>query len=180
MIKIPQIFFWKCYSQEKLTCTKTFCFVLSTKECICNTQFYELMTPTVHSSTHSLKDPKLREQLFSGKKRSFTHESYFNFKNLSEESDEFEKLIRKKWLIFQKWRNFWLFFSLIRYVTFTLPRRQRHWFNQIVKKNLNKHLPNNVKRQVTFTCQNLSTQFNVKNRNVTYFGNCSEQNCTDN
>ena len=73
-----------------------------------------------------------------------------------------------------------LIFSLIRYVTFTLPRRQRHWLNQIVKKNLNKHLPNNVKRQVTFTCQNLSTQFNVKNRNVTYFGKCPEQNCTDN
>ena len=67
MIKI-QVFFWKFYSCGKLTCTKTFCFVISTKECICNTQFHGLVTPTVHSSTLSLKNPKLRQQLFSGKK----------------------------------------------------------------------------------------------------------------
>ena len=43
------------------------------------------------------------------------------------------------------------------------------------------HLPNNVKMQVTFTGQKLSTQFNVKGRNkfeqdAIYFGKCSEQN----
>ena len=68
MIKIPQLFFGKFYSREKLTCAKSFCLVISTKECICNTQFHGLVTPTVHSSTLSLKNPKLREQLFSGKK----------------------------------------------------------------------------------------------------------------
>ena len=68
MIKIPQVFFWKFYSRGKLTCTKTFCFVISTKECICNTQFYRLVTPTVHSSALTLKNPRLREQLSSGKK----------------------------------------------------------------------------------------------------------------
>ena len=56
-----------------------------------------------------------------------------------------------------------------------------------LKRNLDKHLPNNVKTQVKFTGQNLSTQFNVKDRtkfeykhNVIYFGKCPEQNCTDN
>ena len=68
MIKIPLVFFWKFYSRGKLTCTKAFCLVISTEECICNTQFYGLVTPTVHSSALSLKNPKLREQLFSGKK----------------------------------------------------------------------------------------------------------------
>ena len=68
VIKIPQVFFWKFYGSGKLTCTKTFCFVISTKECICNTQFYGLVTPTVHSSALSLKNPILREQLFCGKK----------------------------------------------------------------------------------------------------------------
>ena len=68
MIKIPQVFFWKCYSSGKLTCTKTFCFVIFKKECICSTQFYGLVTPTIHSSTLSLKNPKLREQFFSGKR----------------------------------------------------------------------------------------------------------------
>ena len=68
MIKIPQVFLWKFYSRGKLTCTKNFCFVISTKECIWNTQFHGLVTPTLHSSTVSLKNPKLREQLFSGKK----------------------------------------------------------------------------------------------------------------
>ena len=67
MIKIPQVFFRKFYSRGRLTCTKTFYFVISTKECICNTQFYGLVTPTVHSSALSLKNPKLKE-LFSGKK----------------------------------------------------------------------------------------------------------------
>ena len=64
------------------------------------------------------------------------------------------------------------------YVTFTLPRRQ---------KIFNKHLPNNVKTQVTFTGQKLSTQFNVKDRtkfehkhDIIYFGKYPEQNCTDN
>ena len=54
----------------------------------------------------------------------------------------------------------------------------RHWFNKIVR-NLSKHLPNNVKMQVTFTGQKLSTQFNVKDRtkfehkhDVIYFGKC--------
>ena len=42
--------------------------MISTKECICNTQFYGLVTPTVNSSALNLKNPKLREQLFSGKK----------------------------------------------------------------------------------------------------------------
>ena len=32
------------------------------------------------------------------------------------------------------------------------------------KRNLDNHLPNNVKTQVTFTGQKLSTQFNVKDR----------------
>ena len=97
MIKIPQVFFWKFYSRGKLTCTKTFCFVISTNR---------LVTPTVHFSTLCLKNPKLREQLFSGKKNSPTHESPFNFKNWSSKGDEFEKLVGKKWLIFQKWLNF--------------------------------------------------------------------------
>ena len=52
-----------------------------------------------------------------------------------------------------------------------------------LKRNLDNHLPNNVKTQVTFTGQKLSTQFNVKDRtkfehkhDVVYFGKCSEQN----
>ena len=56
-----------------------------------------------------------------------------------------------------------------------------------LKRNLNKYLPNNVKTQVTFTGQKLSTQFNVKDRtkfehkhDVIYFGKCPEQNCIDN
>ena len=106
MIKIPQVFFWKFYSRGKLTCTKTFCFVISTKECICNTQFFGLVTPTVHSSVLSFKNTKLREHFFSGKKSSPTRESPFNFKNWSGKTDKFEKLVGEKWLIFQKWRNF--------------------------------------------------------------------------
>ena len=106
MIKILQVFFWKFYSRGKLTCTKTFCFVISTKECICNTQFFGLVTPTVHSFALSLKNPKLREHFFSGKKNSPTCESPFNFKTWSGKTDEFEKLVGEKWLIFQKWRNF--------------------------------------------------------------------------
>ena len=35
-----------------------------------------------------------------------------------------------------------------------------------LKINLNKYLPNNVKTQVTFTGQKLSTQFNVKDRTI--------------
>ena len=56
-----------------------------------------------------------------------------------------------------------------------------------LKRNLDKHLRNNVKTQVTFTGQKPSTQFNVKDRtkfkhkhDVIYFGKCPEQNCTDN
>ena len=55
-----------------------------------------------------------------------------------------------------------------------------------LKRNSNKHLPNNAKTQVTFASQKLSTQFNVKDRakfehkhDVIYFGKCPEQNCTD-
>ena len=33
-----------------------------------------------------------------------------------------------------------------------------------LKRNLNKHLPNYVKTQTTFTCQKLSTQFNIKGK----------------
>ena len=58
---------------------------------------------------------------------------------------------------------------------------------KLLKRNLNEHLPNNVKRQVTFTGQKLNTEFNVKDRtkfehkhDVIYFGKCPEQNCTDN
>ena len=56
-----------------------------------------------------------------------------------------------------------------------------------LKRNLDKHLPNNVKAQVKFTVQKLNTQFNVKDRTKfdhkhdgIYFGKCPEQNCTDN
>ena len=56
-----------------------------------------------------------------------------------------------------------------------------------LKRNLTKHLPNNVKTQVTFASQKLSTQFNVEDRtkfehkhDVIYFGKCPEQNCTNN
>ena len=52
---------------------------------------------------------------------------------------------------------------------------------KLLKINLNKHIPNNVKTQVTFTGQKLSTQFNVKDRtkfehkhDVIYFGKCPE------
>ena len=48
-----------------------------------------LLTITVHSSMLGLKNPKLTEQLFSGKKSSDTHEIPFNFKNCSGKSDEF-------------------------------------------------------------------------------------------
>ena len=56
-----------------------------------------------------------------------------------------------------------------------------------LKRNLNKHLPNYVKTQTTFTCQKLSTQFNIKGKtkfeqkhDVIYFGKCPERNCTNN
>ena len=46
-----------------------------------------------------------------------------------------------------------------------------------LKRNLDKHLPNNIKTQVTYTGQKLNTQFNVKDRtkfehkhDVIYFG----------
>ena len=55
-----------------------------------------------------------------------------------------------------------------------------------LKINLSKHLPNNVKMQVTFTGPKLRTQFNVKDRtnfehkhDVIHFDKCPEQNCTD-
>ena len=55
-----------------------------------------------------------------------------------------------------------------------------------LKRNLNKHLPNHVKTQVTFTGQKLSTPFNVKDRtkleykrDVIFFDKCSEQDCTN-
>ena len=51
-----------------------------------------------------------------------------------------------------------------------------------LKRNLDKHLPNNIKTQVTFTGQKLSTQFNVKDRtkfehkhDVIYFGKCPDR-----
>ena len=106
MIKIPQVFFWKFYSRAKLTCTKTFCFVISTKECICDTQFHGLVTPIVHYSTLSLKNLKLREQLFSGKKAVPLMKVLLILKNRSGKSDEFEKLVGEKSLILQKWLNF--------------------------------------------------------------------------
>ena len=56
-----------------------------------------------------------------------------------------------------------------------------------LKRNLNKRLPNNVKMQVTFTCQKLSSQFNVKDRTkfglkhgIIYFGKCPEENSINN
>ena len=56
-----------------------------------------------------------------------------------------------------------------------------------LKRNLNKHLPNNVKSQVTFNGRKLNTPFNVKDRtkfehkdDVINCGKCPEQNCTDN
>ena len=56
-----------------------------------------------------------------------------------------------------------------------------------LKRNLNKHVPDNIKTQVNFTGQKLSTQFNIQDRtkfghkhDVIYFGKCPEQNCTDN
>ena len=56
-----------------------------------------------------------------------------------------------------------------------------------LKRNLNKHLPNNIKMQVTITSQKLSTQFNVNvmtkfehKHDVIYLDKCPEQNCSDN
>ena len=92
MIKIPQVFFCKFYSRRKLTGTKTFCFVISTKECICNTHYHKLVTPIVHSSTLSLENPKLREQLFSGKKAVPLKKVLL----ISKIADEFEKLVGEK------------------------------------------------------------------------------------
>ena len=50
-----------------------------------------------------------------------------------------------------------------------------------LKKHSNKHLPNNVKTQATFTGQKPSIQFNLKDRikferkhGVIYFGKCPE------
>ena len=58
---------------------------------------------------------------------------------------------------------------------------------KLLKRNLDKHLPNNVKTQVTFTGQKFSTQFNVEDRtkfehkhDVIFFGKCPEKNCTNN
>ena len=59
-------------------------------------------------------------------------------------------------------------------------------FTKLLKRNLDKHLSNNVKMQITFTGQKLSTQFHVKERtkfehkhDVIYFGKFPEKNCTD-
>ena len=56
-----------------------------------------------------------------------------------------------------------------------------------LKRNFRKHLLDNVKTQVTFPGQKLSTQFDVKDRtkfehkhDVIYLGKCPEQNCTGN
>ena len=56
-----------------------------------------------------------------------------------------------------------------------------------LKRNLNKHLAKNIKMQVKFTGQKLSTQCKVNDRikfehkhDVVYFGKCLEKNCTDN
>ena len=50
-----------------------------------------------------------------------------------------------------------------------------------LKRNLNKHLPNNFKAQVTFTDRKLSSQFNVKDttkfehkHDIIYFDKCPE------
>ena len=55
-----------------------------------------------------------------------------------------------------------------------------------LKRNSDKHLPNAVKTQVTFTGQKLSTQFNIKDRaklkhkhDIICFNKCPEPNCTD-
>ena len=56
-----------------------------------------------------------------------------------------------------------------------------------LKRNFRKHLLDNVKTQVTFPGQKLSTQFDVKDRtkfehkhDVIYLGKCPEQTCTGN
>ena len=60
--------------------------------CICNTQFYGLVTTT---RAQFEKFPTKRTT-FLWKKNSPIHESPFNFKNWSEKSDEFEKLVGEK------------------------------------------------------------------------------------
>ena len=52
---------------------------------------------------------------------------------------------------------------------------------KLLRRNSDKHLPNNIKMQVTFTGQKLSTQFNIKDRtrfeqkhDVICFGKCPE------
>ena len=97
MIKIPQVFLWKFDSCGKLTCTKTFCFVISQKESICNTQFHHgLVTPTVHSSHAQFEKSQTKRTTFLWKKSSPSQESPFNFKNWSWKSDKFEKLVGEK------------------------------------------------------------------------------------
>ena len=56
-----------------------------------------------------------------------------------------------------------------------------------MKRNLNNYLPNIFKTQVTYTGQNLSTQFKVKDRikfedkyDIIYFSKCPEKKYTDN
>ena len=104
MIKIHQVV-WKFYSLGKLTCKKKF-FVIPTKECICNTQFHGLVRPTVYSSTLSLKNRKLRQQLFTGKKAVPLMKVLLILKIVRGKVTNFEKLVGEKWLIFQKWLNF--------------------------------------------------------------------------
>ena len=148
MIKIPQVFFWKFYSCGKLTCTKTFCFVISTKECICNTQFYGLVTPTTHSSVLSLKKPKRTTLLW--KKSSPTHESPFNFKNWSGKSDEFGKLVGEKWLNFSPTKIFPNFFFSNKVINLSLiwkkiacrfQKRQPFWLPYIRFKSYGPKYP---------------------------------------
>ena len=96
MTKIPQLFFWKCFSRGKLTCTKTFRF------CDIHEGVY-LQHPILWiSDTNSallraqFEKSQTKRTTFLWKKSSPTHESPFNFKNWSGKSDKFEKLVGEK------------------------------------------------------------------------------------
>ena len=115
MIKIPQVFFWKFYSRGKLTGTKTlFCDI---HEGV----YLQHPLPWISDTNSTLlqaqfEKSQTKRTTFLWKKSSPTHESPFNFKNWSGKSDEFEKLVGEKWLIFQKWLNISpTFFSPIKY-----------------------------------------------------------------
>ena len=97
-----QIKIKKSVSRRKLTSTKTFCFVISTKGVY-------LQHPVLWiSDTYSaplcaqFEKSQTKRTTFLWKKSSPTHESPFNFNNWSGKSDEFEKLVGEKRLIFQK------------------------------------------------------------------------------